>query len=114
MIRVQDIETGGLSKATIYYRANKLGLHGDPGRPLRFTRDEVRRILNYQSERKGRKRGSLNKKRATVKQICAACKRVIGEVPDPANSYGIKDPVSHGICKACAEKIGAGPKEAKA
>jgi hypothetical protein len=56
MVRVQDIQAGGLSRATIYYRARKLGLNGEPGRPLRFTREEVRLILAYKGERAGRKR----------------------------------------------------------
>jgi hypothetical protein len=55
MVSVQDIETV-LSRSTIYYRARKLGLDGEPGRPLRFTKEEVRRILDYKPERAGAKR----------------------------------------------------------
>jgi hypothetical protein len=56
MVRVKDILGMGLSRATIYLRARKLGLYGVTGGPLRFTREEVRRILAYKPERAGRKR----------------------------------------------------------
>jgi hypothetical protein len=55
MIRAKEIVALGISLRTVYERARKLGISGLPGKPLRFTKAEVRQILNYKPKRAGRK-----------------------------------------------------------
>lgn len=55
MIRAVELVAVGLSRATVYYRARQLGITGEPGKPMRFSKAEAHRIIHYQPARAGRK-----------------------------------------------------------
>ncbi|MFH1235812.1 MAG: hypothetical protein V1685_02635 [Parcubacteria group bacterium] len=48
----------------------------------------------------------------TAKVICCYCRRNLGQ-KEVADIPGLPDPISHGICEECVEKIQAETEEIK-
>lgn len=56
MIRAIELVALGLTKREIYYRARKLGFDPPPGKPYRFTKAQVYKLLRYEAQGQGRPR----------------------------------------------------------